>query len=397
MNVSSIQTPSRRAIRSYESNLAPSVRRGNLAEDTQEHAYLRLQIHATLSVAYYKTALRSSGKLARVNLEAKGARIQIGRGSGRYHASHANTAAGLCDNRRKQIMKEICKENAVTPRKKRILKAKGFSERQLKQLVKTSLSNTKFKSLFNKVWSKYAQSIVDGTTLNLVANGSTTELPKQLNLQCDGRLERTTVRKQIPIVFKEIMQGTCSPETSTKNYCFKIQGYLQNSITELKERIKILKDLKNMFAASHPSLTTAQVAELKKAKSKLARSSPGATKAKDNLLKNLNKFIEGNKKSFKSLFKKRGSETRNAIDEQIEYYKTLRSYAKNELKGTQMPPFEQLIGNYDAATKSFVPLTSTEMKDLQMKLLRPAELDSPPPVSSKPTMPRGKSVRKKLF
>ncbi|PJD96980.1 MAG: hypothetical protein CK425_04255 [Parachlamydia sp.] len=394
------RSSSNRIIISYKSNLTPSTQSNNLMQDTIDHAYLRLQLHAMLAVAYHKTALRSSGKPAHVNLKTTRARLQAGRGSGGYHAAHPNTAAGLSDDRRKQIIKEIRQEKVVTPRKKGILRAKGFSERQLKKLLKTNLTTSKFKSLFDSIWPKSALSIIDGTTLNLVANGTTTQLPDQLNWQCDGRLERAIARKNAPTDFKELMQGKCSPETSTKRYCARIQTHLRQSVAELQERIKILKDLKSMFSTFSTSITTDQLTELKRAKLKLSRSAPGAPKAA--YLKNFGDFVSAlnkNKKCFKSSLKKHGSKTRIELIKQIKFYKKLLSYASNELKGTQMPPFAQLIGEYHAASNSFVPLSPAKVEILQMKLLRPLELDSPPPKLnlSKKGKSKKNKIRKELF
>jgi hypothetical protein len=389
---------SHRIIIPYKSNLTPSVQANDLTQDTIDHAYFRLQIYAMLSMAYHKTALRSSGKAAPVTLKASRARFQGGRGSNGTHAAHAHIAAGLCDDRRKQIIKEIRKENAITPRKKRILKAKGFSERQLKNLLKTKLTKSKFKALFNRVWPQSAQSLVEGTTLNLVAS-ATTQLPAQLNWQCDLRLERKIIINVFLKNIKELMQGASSPEISTKRYCADIQAHFRQSVEDLQKRIKILKKLKIVLKTCSTCISATQLAKLERAKSKLARSAPGAPKA---TLSHLGKFIselEESKKPFKRLLKKHRVKVKAEITEQIKLYEELLSYASNELKGTEMPPFAQLTGEYHAVSNSFVPLTPTKAENLQMKLLRPTALDSPPPKlnSSKRGKSKKSKVRKELF
>lgn len=219
-------------------HLAPSLTKVDRLDETiREHAFTRIQIFFVTSMAFYQRALRTSGAITQVSVNIRGAVMQVGQGNKENHAAHANAGAYVVDNLKENILKQI-DENGLSPKKRKILKEKGVSEENLKQIDKHHKNKQLVAKIVNHVWVH--ESLLRFTEIELLSN-LTNQLPALLNLGCDLPLEKK-IRPEMEKLYASCMKGEIKPEKATDALILIIQNHFKSKIEELKQSINSCKN-----------------------------------------------------------------------------------------------------------------------------------------------------------
>lgn len=388
-----------------------------------QHAYMRIQTFALTVVGLYGIAKRSDGTFRVMDIEVDPAPLQVGRGSRsgphKYHGSHDNATSGLhLKGFREALIQEIINEGGeITPRKKRLLKAKKFTEEQFAELLKNS-DEKSVRAIFDLVWpidTKKPHTVFTGTQTDINLN-TTTEASILVNLGIDKHIERH--RDEICELYLKITCEAITQEEACAEYCTLIKGSLakleldlqasialideyQTALLTLKDheemstvQIKsILSDLHTKALKIHPpkskktannSTVTENPAVDSESSKKDTDFHPKITKNKEFLKSSL--YTSQNDSSaplstFKTWMTKRWESLKKEIADQQKNLTAYLKYCRLELDGTKSPDFTLLFGEFNPETgkrelngqilslwqeKSWNPLSPTSQK-LQAK------------------------------
>lgn len=368
--------------------------------DLIEHAHLRIQMFAIMSVILHGVGLRSDHSKRAIEIDIGKAYLQVGQGSNKYHAAHCNANAGYVDNIRKVFIDELNKENYITPKKKRILQIKGFTNDELR-LLESNCSNLETTyQIFDRVWpirKKQPPSLLNSTRIDFKLN-STTELPQSINLGCDKALE-TIIRPIALELYTRLMFNQITPQKACEEYCqlivahfekmdiyyteriAKIENYLQKIQTELQnfpisnasEALERLKEMqKSLVEINHLEEGKQKVisrAKIKENENFLKRSIYHLTND-EGYLSYLNKFLIS---SFDKL--------KNEVSHQLKRFEEYRIFCQLEKNGSVVPDFTTLFGTFDSETGKRV-LEDDDFTTLQEKLLKQRTPQKNQPLSS---------------
>lgn len=210
----------------------------------KEHAYMRIQLFALAVVGLYGIAVRSDNTEDReFSLSFTSAYLQVGKASNskgkvkvknKFHAAHANAAAGYVDNSRERAIKTIADEHVITPNKKKRLTSKGFTDNDFKLIQESYHDFNKLMEIFDRVWPfnpLRPQSIFTGTSTDLILN-STTEVETGINLVVDKWIE--LLRPEIKQLYERIIYKKISQEEA----CIQYQNLIINHLLRFEEHHK---------------------------------------------------------------------------------------------------------------------------------------------------------------
>lgn len=368
-------TPVKRKITLYSNNLSPSVQTSSTSPAdlekqkamTVEHAYMRIQIFYVTVVSLYQLAKRTNGTI-RENLAVKiyGARLQHGQGQSGMHAAHVSAGAGLSDRLKKILTEEILDEKEITPKKKNILLNRGFNEEQLGQLIDLTVDPSAFLQFFYEIWpsqGRQPESILENTDVGVVTSGTTTEVPRIVNLVCDKRLENV-VRNTMCDLYTEVLQGILTPEEATIRYHGMVKKHFETAIPNIEQRISDLKtyaeNLKffNGYSKQRPTnddswevIITALIATKRRLRANNHKGSPTV------LFKNIGNLFQKSKKiktselilKIKTRVKEKYDQIIEQVQEKKEKLEQVLQFTICENRGTVLPNFELLKRtNYSA-------------------------------------------------
>lgn len=226
---------------------APSLSEPTNSDDIiKHHGYMRVMFFWIVAWTYADIAVRSDGPPAPVNVYIGPAREQVGRSNTRgFQGAHSNAGAGLCEDRRDGILKEIVLEG-MTPHKRKLLEKLGISKEDLSQLKKCKIDEDvlKVKEIIKKYWKNHT--LMQNTKVEHEVN-AVNVLPSALNQGCDCALENI-IRPEISKLIKSCMQGTMTVEKACKAYVIAIRQHFDNSIAKISiiiEKIRQFQEFAN--------------------------------------------------------------------------------------------------------------------------------------------------------
>lgn len=212
----------------------------DLEKDTAQHGYVRIQLLYLAMLVFQEIARRTDGSVADIKVKMLRARRQVGQGNKENHAAHPNGFACFDDTMRDDIVDGVHK-NQLTPKKLKILKAKGLTSEDIDYL-KTNYENIDLvKKCIFKHWKH--PSLLEGSLLELILN-LTHVLPRRINLACDLPLEKTFKYAFMEKLFLDVMKGNKTPESAISECALKFQSYFTKKIQEIREELDATKDLK---------------------------------------------------------------------------------------------------------------------------------------------------------
>lgn len=379
----------------YESNETASTQAAGFQldlESVRNHAYLRIQLFIVTALALHNISSFSAKAKAKI----LGATAQGGTGSFGRHAAHAHTASGLTDNMRDLIQEDIAL-HGITEKTEFMLRAKGFTGEMLEGLNQLYLMGEKdpelkqnvpaiIAKIFHKTWrlrKQYRHSVLEQTNTEKTVN-ATTELAPQLNLQCDGLLEKAIRPALLPQLYQSLMLGAIDPEAAGKEYVDMIRVYFLKVIPEFQQKITELEQYSKLiisYIENSPSLKKKdRKAALRTLDMWLELITISDLIPKIHLdkcrlyIKNSLRECAGKsnkKKTPKDL------SVMNEVSRTIKKLQLLLEYHELELSGTKEPPFLMLAGKYNPLKKTHEPLTTPERRRQQARLLRRDDLPSP--------------------
>lgn len=321
-------------------------------EMVREHAFTRMQHFASECIARWGIAVSSTGDSGEdLNVLIRGARLQGSQGSYGRHAAHSNAAAGVVDNELENLYARTVIDG-VTPMKKQVLRVLGLSLEDVKELRKNHKDEDLVLTIFKKIVEINKErkfSILAGTELEQQTN-ATTELPKLLNLVCDGGLEKA-LRPSIARLYQKVMLAKLTPEEACLKYCDLIQTHFTRTIQALDERIKLIKDYWKLTKKINSSVHTSQLLEMNKIKKLLEVSKPGVPKAE---LKMNYKYVNAVKKGAVPKQGNRRITTKwikSIRNQKIAKYELLRDWCIWENEGTRMPNLDLLAKEFNEGSR----------------------------------------------
>lgn len=378
-------------------NGAPSVSNPSGKFDPElakSHGELRLQLLYAHFLALYKTAVRSDENAAPYNLhvDVGHARYQDGQGqkNKNTHAAHAHPAAGTFDNWRDEAKTQSISECQVTPLKRAILQAKGFSDADIAFLEDPSKTAAEKSAHYDSILhKKYAEeSLLDGTELMRQLN-ATNELPVALNLKCDKALENK-LRPHLAELFKQVMLGELTPEEAINLTHALIVEHFDTLIPLIQKKVDLVNNyvdsldfIKNQGEkVTHIQLID-HVHEMDECQKELSQSQTGLAKThlsknKSFLAASLKRLdnLPGSKlNSFNKWFIKKYDALKDEAVFKLGELKKLLEFNVLEKEGSILPPFELLSGNYNPVTQQIDPLSQQELRAQQLQLLAAISLN----------------------
>lgn len=219
------------------------VQKALSSTDIREHAASRVRIFAKTAYCYYKSAMRSDPeKQRKAEFVISRADFQLGKGSHGYHASHDDAGAGVADNLRQLMIEETTSEQAMTPMKKNLLKAKAFSDEDFDEMKENGYTPEAVTAIFDRMWPTYEKSHTSlfSGSVGIFERNRTTELPARVNLICDKRLE-TAMRPILAKLYALLAFGEVTPEEATEYYCEAIKSHLNGTQEEIEQRLNALE------------------------------------------------------------------------------------------------------------------------------------------------------------
>lgn len=389
-----VPAPARRQILSYASNRTASVQAEGAelnTDDVVQHAFQRILCAYTALLSLHNTGTTSSGTLENLEVWVDHADMQGGKGTGGLHAAHSWMAAGLKDNCRDLYIQEINENKELTPKKKRILKTKGFSEDDLDTLIACSDKIELVKAVFDRVWNQ--PSLLHDTRLYQRLQ-MTFALPKELNLQVDGRLEKAK-RPFVAELFKKCMKGEERPEEACNRLVVVIQTHFRQAIDDLTKKVELIgkfeEKLRCYRVASVKMLKTTHRArqlllqreqknilfQLRVIKAKLSKRTDGAPALQ---MTQTATFLRASPFPSRNVL--------NGLREELGLnkakYLRLRSFCELELQGTHQPDYAKVTGKLCPETGTPSLLLTPERSPLKHRMLAPIT-------------PEGDKARKILF
>jgi len=244
-------TPTKSSRKILSNGVTPSIsitparkeNKENLESRVHDHAYSRILFARERFQAIYSTYPQSLPLSDRLKVEVHGAYLQGSQSKkARYHAAHMNGEAGFRDNIRKLAQALIIQEKRVPTEISIILQAKGFNEQDVEKMEKGNWEEGVVKPLFDKRWTK-GVSILSGTELDHTLN-ATNDMPRDLNLYCDGKLEKNKTRnKLVPDLSKEVVLGNLGPWEATEKYQKEVRQFFYDGSVKNHERVEALTQL----------------------------------------------------------------------------------------------------------------------------------------------------------
>lgn len=230
----------RRKVTSATKNEVASVSHYiNLEEDVEQHAYVRIHLLYLTMLVYAGIACRSDGSLANINLKMKGARRQIGQGDEGNHAAHPDGFSCFEENMKEDIIDGI-QQNKFTPKKIKILAAKGLKQEDIDYLKKNYTNIKLIKKCVEKYWVN--SSLLEDSELEFILS-LTNVLPRRVNLACDLPFEKKFKHTIIKELLLDVMYGKMDPDTAIKLCVLKIQDYFTNKIEKINEELNLVTNL----------------------------------------------------------------------------------------------------------------------------------------------------------
>lgn len=350
--------------------MAPSVQNESPSKDiihlkgmVAQHAYMRIQLFYMCALSLEKLALRSDGTTRNIEVKIAAARLQCGQGTDGTHAAHSNAAAGASDNLKKLLIQEILDDQFYTPQKRKMLMSRGFSEEDLTQLLNLTTDESAFLELFYQIWPSYArqpESINEDTEGHIITSGTTTEVPRIVNLVCDKRLENA-IRPIICDLYARIMKGDISPEDATKEFHSIVKNHFMTATTNIEQRITDLKTYTHhlrilkarRITPGHEQEWLKTMEETVQLKRKLQENvDPGTPNV---LFKHVGGIFQHNRRnsagdiilSVKTRLKEHYDEIVRQASEQAERLEQLLMFTKSQENGTKLPDLD-LLKNMDS-------------------------------------------------
>ncbi len=163
------------------------------------------------------------------------------------HMSHMNRVAHIWDDSGEKVERRIYHEKQVTPNTKETFRTQGVPEQILKEIEEQPFNPQLVKQIFDTYWPRHSFFAGNGREFEIQMNACT-ELPAELNLDCDGRIERALRPKIANLIRLCMSEKTSSKEERKKvidNYTQKYVelhwDYFNLAMSDIEERISFLQ------------------------------------------------------------------------------------------------------------------------------------------------------------
>lgn len=362
------------------------------------HARWRPVMFGVTAIAIQNLALRSDPSVVRnVSINIDHAWLQMGRGTGGLHAAHMNAAAGFVDDIEDQLVREIVAEKGITPRKARLMHAKGFSSEDIELMAANNFELQTITDIFDARWPSpkgKPRSVLNDTriidTLNL-----TTPIKRHANLTCDTGVE-SDVRRKIIRLYHQCMFGLSSVEDLTRKYCQNIRDHFTRVIRELETYGPMLEVHQNLLATLIDKIDDLNPEELKALLESITASFDEVLSFKlekddhktnkkihSSILSENRKFLKfvaaylqgpPNHNKVEEYLNNFGDTLKTEISKRINHVREYLEEARSELVGTVEPDMNEI---YAQLKKDYENEPVNGDDDLQYRMLAPKNTGKP--------------------
>lgn len=362
------------------------------------HARWRPVMFGVTAIAIHSLALRSNPFAVRnVSLNIDQAWLQLGSGTGGLHAAHMNAAPGFVDDIEDQFIREIVTEKGVTPRKARLMHAKGFSSEDIALMEAHDFDLQTITDIFDARWplpKGKPRSVLNNTLINDTLN-LTTPIKSHANLTTDKILENSE-RREIIRLYHQSIFGIRSVEELTREYCQNVRNHFTRVISELETYGPVLEVYQNLLATLSNEIDNLNTFELRtllesisvrfkevlsikiekddQKTSKKVHSSFLSENRK--FLKFVAEYLQGppNYNQVEQYLISNGETLQAEISKRIKHVREYLEEAQSELAGTVDPDMNEI---YAQLIKDYEKEPTVEDDDLQYRMLAPKNTGKP--------------------